>query len=619
MLTTRRAVLHLALALAAAPALAQASTIWTAVASEKIRADAPARADATAQLSAARNEFEAFQVVVTGPASGVTVAAAPLKGPSSIPTPKLFREDFIDVQTPSSADGGTGRYPDALVPDVDDVVGEKRNAFPFDVAAGESRAVWVEFHVPPDAPPGTYQGAVTVHADGGDHAVPVQLAVWGFGLPSTSSLKSAFTLTATALEKAHGVSGEALTELRQRYAQLALDHRISISNLWDDGQRDWSHFDNAYGPFMDGSASTQLRGARITSLQSGANLDSSSEHSDWAAHFKQRGWFDRLFQYTCDEPPITCAWSDIMNRAQNAKQADPDFRTLVTTDIDQAQQNGVLDAIDLLVPVINFVDDRPTSDFGFTAGGDKSSSYLPFLKSSPRKELWLYQSCMSHGCGGTVDIGNPSAEQSYYTGWPSYEIDASATRSRAMEWLSFRFGATGELYYETAQAYYNGDPWTNQWAFNGNGDGDLYYPGTTGRIGGTTDIPVASLRMKMIREGMEDFEYLKLLSDLGGAADAQQIAQQLFPHAYQTDVSPTDLMAARALLAQKIMERGGTALPAASADASTGGGDGASASAGSPPTPTAGGCGLAGPGTDLAALLLTSGAILARLRRRGRA
>jgi hypothetical protein len=142
-------------------------------------------------------------------------------------------------------------------------------------------------------------------------------------------------------------------------------------------------------------------------------------------------------------------------------------------------------------------------------------------------------------------------------------IDASAVRARSMEWLSFRYGATGELYYETGQAYYQRDPWTQgQWDFTGNGDGTLFYPGTARHIGGQTDIPVASVRLKMVREGMEDYEYLKLLSDLGGGDDAKAIAQELFPHAYQADAKPAELMAAREALARAILARAGKQAPA---------------------------------------------------------
>ncbi|HEX8907811.1 MAG TPA: glycoside hydrolase domain-containing protein [Anaeromyxobacteraceae bacterium] len=609
MTVTRRATLSLAALLSALPAAASAASVWTATATEKIRPQEAARSDRSASLSAAKNEFEAFQVVVTGPASGVSVSATALQGPGTVPAPKLFREAIIDLQHPSSADGATGAFPDALIPDVDDVVGEKRNAFPFDVPAGESRAVWVELHVPADAKAGAYTGGVTVHAADGDTQIPVALTVWDFALPSTSSLKTAFAMTYGGVAKAHGVSGEALTELRQKYAQLALDHRFSISSIWDDGQQgDWSHFDNAYGPFLDGTASTQLTGAKLTSLQSGADLNSAAAHGDWASHFKAKGWFGRLFQYTCDEPPITCQWSDIATRAANAKQADPNFRTLVTTDMADASKNGALAAIDLMVPLVNYMDDRPQSAYGWTAGGPTRSQYDGFLQKS-NKELWLYQSCMSHGCGGTVDIGNPSADQLYFTGWPTYAIDASNVRARAMEWLSFQYDATGELYYETTQAFYDkADPWTDQYEFNGNGDGTLFYPGTTAKIGGKTDIPVASLRMKMIREGMEDYEYLKLLAAAGGADDAKKIAQQLFVHPWQSEVKPADLMAARQTIANKILALGGKTVPAgASAGLQAGGGGG-------------GGCGTTAgqPGGLFTLALIPLALVLQRLRSRRR-
>ena len=606
----------LAALLSATPLATRAATVWTAVESEKIRPQERARAEKSGIIAAAKNEFEAFQVVVTGPASGVSVTADALRGPGTVPAPKLFREAIIGLANASAVDGATGAFPDALVPDVDDVVGEKRNAFPFDVPAGESRAVWVEFHVPADAAAGTYTGSVTVHASDGDTQVPVQLTVWDFALPSTSSLKTAFGMTYGGVAKAHGASGEALTALRQHYAQLALDHRFTLSGLWDDGQRDWSHFDNAYGPFLDGNASTQLQGAKLTSLQSGANLNSAAEHSDWAAHFKSKGWFDRLFQYTCDEPPITCQWSDITSRAQNAKQADPAFRTLVTTDMDQAQKNGALGAIDMMVPLVNFMDDRGFDAYGWTQGGLTRSQYDLFLK-QPEKELWLYQSCMSHGCGGTVDIGNPTADQLYFTGWPTYAIDASNVRARAMEWFSFSYDATGELYYETTQGYYDhDDAWTDEWQFSGNGDGDLFYPGTVAKIGGKTDIPIASLRMKMLREGMEDYEYLKLLSAVGGADDAKKIAAQLFPKAYQADAKPADLMAARETIAREILARTGkqvtppgvSGIPGASVGLTTGG---AAAS---------GGCGSTGQrGGALTLSLIPLALVLQLLRARRRA
>ena len=73
------------------------------------------------------------------------------------------------------------------------------------------------------------------------------------------------------------------------------------------------------------------------------------------------------------------------------------------------------------------------------------------------------------------------------------------------------------------------DAWTSQWDFNGNGDGTLFYPGTPERVGGATHVPVASIRLKMIREGMEDYEYLKLLADAGDEAFAQRDRGRALP------------------------------------------------------------------------------------------
>ncbi|WP_242337542.1 MULTISPECIES: glycoside hydrolase domain-containing protein [Anaeromyxobacter] len=602
-MTSRRAVLFAA-ALSIAPMFASAADVWVAPATEKIRPDAKPRPSTEARIAAARNEFEAFQVVVTGPARGVSASATSLQGPGTVDDVKLYREDAIDVQTPSALDGGTGRWPDALVPDVDDVVGEKRNAFPFDVAEGESRAIWVEVRVPRDAKPGSYFGKVTVTSDAGEAQIPVMLTAWDFELPSTASLKTHFGLSYGLIPGGHGVSPEDDAAIRARYAALGLDHRISLSGVADDGHHgDFDHFDQYYAALVDGTAQTRLPGAKLTTVKYVGNQTSVDEHRRWAEHFRAKGWMDRLFDYTCDEPPLTCSWDDIPTRTQAVHDADPEFKTLVTTQIWDSDAHGVSSDIDIMVPVINWMDDKPTGEHP----GDNRSKYDGFLAQSKAKELWLYQSCMSHGCGGTVNMGSPSEWDEYTTGWPSYMIDASAVRNRAMEWISFLEGATGELYWETAFAFTH-DAWSNQWDFSGNGDGTLFYPGRPDRIGGSTQIPVASIRLKMIREGMEDYEYLKLLADAGQGDAARKIARDLFPSASQTEVDPQRVMAAREALAMQILAVQGKKL------ASVGGVPGMP----SFPLVQGGGCGSSGGFGAGALLSLPSLVAWARRRRRGR-
>ena len=63
--------------------------------------------------------------------------------------------------------------------------------------------------------------------------------------------------------------------------------------------------------------------------------------------------------------------------------------------------------------------------------------------------------------------------------------------------------------------------WEVQWLAGGNGDGSLTYPGRPDRIGGTSTVPIASHRLKQIRDGLQDLEYMFLLQDATGSREAR--------------------------------------------------------------------------------------------------
>src|SRR5262245_27544675 len=90
--------------------------------------------------------------------------------------------------------------------------------------------------------------------------------------------------------------------------------------------------------------------------------------------------------------------------------------------------------------------------------------------------------------------------------------------------------------------------------FGGNGDGTLLYAGlpSDSRSGGTTKIPLDSIRIKMIREGMEDSEYLRLYEAKVGRTSAVNLATSVFANVYSVGDSPTNLYAARAQMADAI-------------------------------------------------------------------
>jgi glycosyl hydrolase family 123 len=572
-----------------------AQSVWVASSSQKVRPGDTAGSASSISLEAAGNEFEAFHLVVAGGGSGakaITVAADALVGPGGavIDDTRVYREGWYAVATPSNVQGAAGRWPDVMVPAVDDVDNQPRNAFPYDVPANEQQPIFVEYHVPSTAAPGWYQGQV--HVGGGAHAdVTVKLYVHAFALPSTSSLRSAYGIGALDPCAAHfgGYtqcgSDAGVQTLLTKYTKFALDHRISLSDAVytgplqnADGSFDWATWDGLYGPMLDGGMGGRLAGAKLTSVRFQWTADQ-AHFNAWAQHFKSKGWLDRTFDYTCDEPPNGCAWSAIAPRAAMVHAADPNFETLVTTTFASATANGVAGSVDTLVGDDTLLDPRPPL-------ANTRAAYDPFLATTPQKRVWIYQSCDSDGCAG---IG--PAELS---GWPSHMIDAPATQNRAMEWQAWRQRVSGELYYDTTYAFARGDAWSSQYYFGGNGDGTLFYPGTPAKIGGSSHIPLASLRVKMIREGMEDYEYLKLLADVGDPAMADAEAAALSPHAWQNETDPAAIDAARHRIALRIEALTGKNPPPMTGGGGSGGGSGGSGDPtagtggnGATPSPTA--------------------------------
>jgi len=59
--------------------------------------------------------------------------------------------------------------------------------------------------------------------------------------------------------------------------------------------------------------------------------------------------------------------------------------------------------------------------------------------------------------------------------------------------------------------------------------------------------------MKMIRDGMEDYELLAMAKGLGLGDQAKQIAKGVYPTTYQSTTSPAALDSARSQLAQMIL------------------------------------------------------------------
>jgi hypothetical protein len=141
-----------------------------------------------------------------------------------------------------------------------------------------------------------------------------------------------------------------------------------------------------------------------------------------------------------------------------------------------------------------------------------------------------------------------------FRGWPGYEIDRPSAAARAMSWLAWREQVAGELYFDMIYGW-RGDPWRDPRAFAGNGDGTLLYPGLPARWGGKRAFPVESIRLKVIRDGLEDLEMLRLADAAGLHAEAAAIAARVAPSVRGFARDPEAWTAARRELGELLDRR----------------------------------------------------------------
>lgn len=584
-----------------------------------------------AQLKAARNEFEAFQVVLFANGAAASAVSArvesPLTGPGGAALPPanvvLYAERYYQVSVASNDEGAPGRWPDPLVPDVDTYFGERRNAFPFDVPAGESRVLWVDVLVPVGQPPGDYAGSVAIDVGGVKQAsVPVALHVGSFSLPSTATLGSAFGMGWNTAPLVHcggsfpycGGSEDASNALRALYLRAALEHRFTISST--DFQPPFGGSRAPYEahvlPLLDGTAATRLPGAKLTTVVLDGNDASVGQ---WITYARQKGFFDRLFYYPIDEPGSNAAqWATFTASADALHAADAAAQICITSTLDEATAAGAQDKVDLFVPVLDQMFGRPGSGYA----GAQRAKYDAWLAANPARRLWMYQSCDQHGCGS---CGTPSPGVDY-TGWPQRVIDSSGVQDRAFPWVAWQQRVTAELYFESTYQLATAWDANGQCAFSGSGDGTLFYPGKPSIVGGTRDIPIESIRMKLIREGMEDYEYLTQVAAAQPGL-ARSVADALFPVPYDCAKTPAQLEAARGQLfaaldvsaATDAGGGGGGGDPVDGGEA-VDGGAGGGAGGGGESGPARGGCGCSAD-PAFGGLLAVLGLSLLRRRRPG--
>lgn len=551
------------------------------------------------------------------PLTDVDVTVSNLtKSPYTIDNVYIYKQFYVQAVNQSRTEYTEGWYPDALLPKVDRFFNETRNTFPFNVAENKVQGVWVDIGTTSSTQAGTYTGTVTVTANGkSDVSCPIIVEVWNFALPSTSSFKSQFVFRQSYMTFAHGLGHDDAWEgtqpaidLTKTYMKMFLYHRMSIALTggksmvgpsympWNESQKtlsvvNWEPWESIVDGVFSGTAITtgpyaggKMAVKRVPSefpADSSSRTDIADADKETAARqyaqivydkFVAEGWdpWGTLIFGTKDEPRCdqTMIWRGstenkcdvVIDQAQDINSIDTgDLGTFNRVYTNSKMREGLEDFANhgfFSSNTYTFV--CPGWDQNCEVGGTKVSRET--YPGYPNDELWGYLACDNNGCWQT----GPS----WMSGQVDWSADAPSMYNRFPGFVWAKYELTGTVYWGTVVDNYDGggDPYGSIWHFGSNGDGHLVYPGvadatdrtiaaSTPVIGGTHDIPIESIRLKHIRDAIQDWEYVQLAKTLKGKDETFKALDKAFTDSsidkayWNLNMDPTNFLETRKSIA----------------------------------------------------------------------
>jgi hypothetical protein len=457
--------------------------VWLAPGLERIGRDDLAGTGLTLELSAARGEHESFQVAIQAPAAGLTSVTArvgALRGPSGAAIGDaniaLYREHYVYVADPSPDERGTNRplgvgwYADALIP----VGAGGRATQPFAVAPHQNQPIWVDIFVPRDAAAGQYRAEVVVSSDQGRVVAQLRLYVWDFALPLAPTLNSAFLIW-------DADSAQAQAEL--------LKHRLMPRDV---DVRDQARLAESWGLKSINLGLWSEATIKQCAMSPAPSVQEVREVA--APHLPSL----RRYNYTADEIDRCPGAYETMKAWARALHAAGVDNLVTMTPVPELYDDGTgsgRSAVDIWVLLPKMFDSAPERVAAVQQKGD---------------EVWSYNALVQDGYS------------------PKWEIDFAPINYRIQPgFLSQSLGLSGLLYWRVD--LWTGDPWNDVHTYRKDGssypgEGMLLYPGEPIGVAGV----VPSLRLKWLRDGVDDYEYIELLKRQGceqlGSAISRRLA-----------------------------------------------------------------------------------------------
>lgn len=415
-----------------------------------------------ADIAAARNEHESFQVLIyhpDEPLNDVTWSVEELTGPSKSAAAKIEVEvapiGYVEQRRSPYTVDHWGYIADPLLTFTDAV----------SVQPGDAQTFWVRCSVPAEAEPGTYRGVVAIQPQGmPGHRVPFTLKVWDVVLPEMPHLPVVVGVRESdnyAFEMEYGINP---TSIYQGEGVWGLPTEELMPMLRDWAERGVSAVNTRYV--------TYRHGAMPTDEQVAERVDQIERFYSLA---KQAGLGEEAYVYLFDEAK-PADYPAMKKVADAIKARMPDLR-LMTTAYGGPDRSFGADAdvpIDIWVPIVQHFRDADLVEKGAARG----------------REIWWYT------------CNYPRSPM------PNILLDNAAMETRMMMGvMAHAYHVGGFLYYKTnnwrGRKPITDGPYTGWVSRRGYSHGNWYQMGPSGA-------PLPSIRLEVFRDGLEDYDLIEL-------------------------------------------------------------------------------------------------------------
>jgi Domain of unknown function (DUF4091) len=470
---------------------------------------APARAASSVALAMPIGGVDDATILVSG-AQNVSIESPTIGGGLEL---KFFFAHFVSV-------AGTA-VPDALMP----WDGSPRST------EHTNQPLWLQVTVPYGTPAGTYSGSVVVNANGARTTVPLGVTVSPVTLPqanqASGSLLTAFNFSPQSYgAKVNALYGVTPTTSLPKLFSFFASYRLSPNNWgygnpnkasgYSSNRRWWldksgqmveaagepSQFASMWIPVSNNrwAPSTYVGGRSPFKPQTWCGY-LRSVHGFWQKH----DWLNSYaYLWGLDEPGLT-RFKIVQKQAAVTHSCFAGGHVIVTgrpTAENRFLWNGGNDDVDAWAVLASRYYGQYTNPAQSRNGVSHATQNLKLINAVRHrgKQIWAYTyDAGSHSTPGFTAI-EPLADPRVFVDWAALE------------------GITGLLYGQGTTTYSKGNPLDSN--DKEKGSFVLVYPGRSG--------PIASARLEVLREGIEDWEILNVARKKHGNATVARLLSGLF-------------------------------------------------------------------------------------------